>query len=34
MDLQNKFVPVTVVKDKDKVPWMNYKALKWIKKKT
>ena len=33
LDLQNKFVPVKVVKDKDKVPWMNYKALKWIKKK-
>ena len=33
LDLRNKFVPVTVVKDKGKVPWMNYRALKWIKKK-
>ena len=32
LSLQNKFVPVSVVKDKSKVP-MNYKALKWIKKK-
>ena len=24
LDLQNKFVPVTVVKDKDKVPWTRH----------
>jgi len=33
LGLWNKFVPVIVDKDKGEVPWMNYKALKCIKKK-
>ena len=27
------YVPVTKVKDKAKAPWINYKAVKWVKKK-
>jgi len=31
-DCWSKFKSTLLDKDKDKVPWMNYKALKWIKK--
>ena len=33
LELRDKYEPVTAVKDKGKVPWMNYKALKWVTKK-
>jgi len=33
LELRDKYVPVTTVKDKGKVPWINYKALKWVTKK-
>lgn len=33
LEPRNKFVPVTTVKDKGKVPSMNYNARKWVKKK-
>jgi len=33
LELRNMYVPVTKVKDKAKAPWINYKAVKWVKKK-
>ena len=34
LNLRDKFVPVSVVKSKGKVPWMSYKAAKLVRKKT
>ena len=33
LELRNMYVPVTKVKDKAKAPWINNKAVKWVKKK-
>ena len=33
LNLRDKFVPVSVVKSKGKVPWMSYKAAKLVRKK-